>query len=92
MGNGSNEPVQFTRGDAERLGNIEIRHNDLHKKMDLMAMKIDVFLNTHRITHKVLETAVGKNSRFRRTFMKITLYVLSPSGVIMVVAKAFGWF
>jgi hypothetical protein len=92
MGNGTNEPIQFTRGDAERIANTEIRHNELHDKVDLMTEILNAFLETHRIEHTELNAKVHRNSRFRRGIIKVALWTLTPTGTLAIVARAFGWF
>ncbi len=88
MGNGENEPIQFTRGDADRITRIDGKQDDLHTKLDDIVDKLSEFAKSYN----TLKVTVNRNRRFRRTFVKIALYVLSPSGLIIVAAKAFGWF
>lgn len=92
MGNGDNESIQFTRGDAERLCNIETRHDELHDKVDLMTKSLNAFLKAHRIEHTELNAKVHRNSRFRRGVIKTALWTLTPTGTLAIVARAFGWF
>ena len=88
MGNGKNQPIQFTRGDAERIERIDGRQDELHIKVDDIVDRMDEFTRDY----VTLRATVGKNRRFRRTFIKIALYVLSPSGMFAITAKALGWF
>jgi len=92
MGNGDTESIQFTRGDAERIVNIEIRHGELHDKVDLMTENLNVFLEAHRVMHTELNVKVHRNTRFRRTVIKVGLWALAPTGTFAAVARAFGWF
>ena len=92
MGNGGNESIQFTRGDAERLGKIEIRHDELHEKVDLMMEKIDTYSEAHRTEHAKLAAEVRRNARFRRGVVKTTLWAVTPTGVFAVIARVCGWF
>lgn len=94
MGNGSNEPIQFTRADAERLKTIEIRHDQSHAKLDTLITKIDRFLSVHVTNHIDLDKRVASNTRFRRNIIKVTLWVFSTStglGLLAAGAKAAGW-
>lgn len=88
MSNGKNEPIQFTRGDAERIERIDGKQDEIHNKVDGIIDRLDEF---HEV-YVTLRSTVDKNARFRRTFIKITLYVLSPTGIFAIMAKAFGWF
>lgn len=88
MGNGPNEPVQFTRGDAVRLGNIEIKHDDLHGKIDSIIERLDAF---HK-AHNSLKSKVDANTRFRRVLVKVSAWAIPSSATCVAVAKALGWF
>ncbi len=95
MSNGHNEPVQFTRGDAERLKAIETTQGLSNTKLDAMDGKLDSFINAHIAKHEALEDKVGINSRFRRVIMRIVWTVISTGGItglLATVAEAFGWF
>ncbi len=94
MGNGLNEPVEFTRGDAERLQAIEVKQNTAYAKLDTLADKFDYFITTHTQQHVEIERRVDHNSRFRRNTVSVLLWVFSSGVALALLAtgvKAMGW-
>ncbi|MFA7286925.1 MAG: hypothetical protein WC052_04680 [Patescibacteria group bacterium] len=94
MSNGSNEPIEFTRGDAERLIVIETKQTATNEKLDDLATGISTFMNDYSLHHVALEKAVAANTRFRKTTIRILLWVISTSGglgLLAAVAEAAGW-
>ena len=94
MANGRNEPVEFTRGDAERLRTIEVKQNTGHDKLDSLSNKLEFFITTHQSQHIDLDKRVSRNSRFIRIVTKVAIWVFTTSsglGLIAMGAKAFGW-
>lgn len=94
MANGKNEPIQFTRGDAERLVKVEDGMKDNGKKLDSVVEKIGEFVDAHIDKHDDLEKVVEANVRFRRLFTKILLWVISTSGgigIIFFFVERAGW-
>lgn len=84
MGNGKNEPVEFTRGDAETLVKI-------HDKIE----QITEFIADHMIKHDTQDEEVESNTRFRKTTLKIMVWIFTSSaglGLLAAGAKATGWF
>lgn len=84
MGNGLNEPIQFTRGDAERLRVIEKSHDELHKKHD-------AFMEVLHDNLRELQKQIDSNTRFRRVLTKVALWVITPgagiSGIIALILE-----
>ena len=94
MGNGNNEPIQFTRGDAERLKVIETNQNGLNTKVDGITKNLDSYFKIHATQHEALNKHVKNNSRFRKTLIRISLWIFSSGGgigVFIFLAKQFGW-
>lgn len=94
MGNGHNEPVKFTRGDAERLRAIEIQHGESHSKIKEIAGKIDTFLTVHDKRHTATDKEVANNTRFRKNAVRVLLWIFTTSsgvGLLAATAKAMGW-
>lgn len=95
MGNGTNEPVQFTRGDAERLAIVVKSHASLHRKMDELLKEWRDYRDVHATEHETLKEKVEENARFRRTVTRVLLFFFTTStglGLIAAGAKALGWF
>jgi len=83
MANGVNEPIEFTRGDAERIARIEI-----------MLTNVTNFIGKHIIIHETIKTSIDSNSRFRKISVKIMLWIFTTSaglGLLAVGAEAIGW-
>jgi len=93
MGNGENQEVQFTRGDAERLKTIEINQNDMHEKLDAFINKINSYMDLHNTRHLLLNDHINKNVRFRKGFIKVLLWLTSSAGLaaIIFVIQSLGW-
>lgn len=94
LGNGHDEPVQFTRGDAERLRTIEVQHKATHKKLDSLTSAFNKFLVAHDTAHDNLNKALEKNTRFRRVTLRILLWTITSGtglAVLAAGAKTIGW-
>jgi hypothetical protein len=94
MGNGKNEPVEFTRGDAERLRVIELKQHQVHTKMGSLVLKIEQHLAKHDEVHISVDRRVAKNSQYRRTTTRIFVWVVSTGGglgLLATGARAMGW-
>jgi hypothetical protein len=94
MSNGSNEPVEFTRNDAERLKIIEVKQSESHTKLDNIDKKLDAFLLAHVTKHSELDKRVEENARFRRVVVRVLLWVFTTGtglGLLAAGTKAMGW-
>ena len=94
MANGHNEPVKFTRGDAERLRVIEVDQQTSHAKLDKLIEKIDSFIKVHDEKHDKLNEQIGTNTRFVCIVKRVCIWALSVSGglgLLATIAKASGW-
>lgn len=94
MANGKNEPIEFTRGDAERLRTIEVTQESLHEKLDIVIDKFDHFVTSHQEQHFELNRRIASNSRFRKTLIKVALWIFTAGGsmsLLTVGARAIGW-
>lgn len=94
MGNGSNEPVEFTRNDAERLKVIEVKQSESHNKLDSISAKLDAFLLAHVTKHVELDKRIEENARFRRIVVRVLVWMFTTSaglGLLAAGAKAVGW-
>jgi len=94
MSGGANEPIEFTRGDAERLKGIEVIQKTTCKKIDILFTKIDAFSIAHTGKHVEIDKQIEKNARFRRIVIKALLWVFSTSagiGILTAGIKATGW-
>lgn len=94
MGNGQNESIGFTRGDAERLKEIEVKQDAGHAKLDLLYNKLDQFVSAHVGRHEELEKGIAANTRFRKYTVRALLWIFTTStglGLLAAGAKAMGW-
>lgn len=84
MANGKNEPVQFTRGDAERLQSIATVQQALCKKSDTIIIELQKYTQE-----------VKANTRFRKAAVKILLWVVTPgvglSGLVLLIIQMITW-
>jgi len=90
MANGNNEPLHFTRNDAERLKAIEILQTSAEKKLTHLCNTIHQFMNNHKDTTK----QVVLNTNFRKTTKKVLLWFFTSSifiGVLVSIARSMGW-
>ena len=94
MGNGTKEPVEFTRGDSDRLCIIEVQQKETITKVDILATKIDIFLQTHATEHSVLRKQIDTNSRFRHTVKHVLFWLISSSvglALCREIVRSVGW-
>lgn len=83
MKTGKNEPVAFTRDDAERLRAIEVKQDITLK-----------YLHKLQYANEDIVKAVRKNTHFRNTTTRILLWFLpTGAGLALLAAgvKAMGW-
>jgi hypothetical protein len=90
MGNGSNEKIEFTRGDAERLKEIENKVKTTNRAVGFLRTE----LKEHGALHTQLNEDVSANNRFRRIVVRICIWLVTSavgSGILASIAKAAGW-
>lgn len=88
MANGKDEPVIFTRGDAERLVRIETGMSEGNRLSEELKSTMSAFITAHEIKHKAMQDEVDANSRFRKMTIRIVLWVLGGTVSTGAVVKA----
>lgn len=93
MGNGENEPIQFTRGDADRLTRLEDHTKKLSSSIGNFIVKIEKYIDSHEQDNEETKDEVDANTRFRKTFKTVALWLVSSSAGILLlktIAESFG--
>ena len=88
--NGPNEPIEFTRGDAERLARMEQSQESVHTKLE----RIFSYFKKTDTRYDTLKETVDSNARFRRVVVRVFVWIFTTSaglGLIAAGAKAMGW-
>jgi len=79
MANGQNEPIEFTRGDAERLVRVETGQSDLSDKLDMLQKEWREYRAQHGESHQKIARDTSDNTRFRLRTKRIFLWIITPS-------------
>ncbi len=91
---GKDEPIEFTRGDAERLRGIEDSQHITCRKIDKIITKVNNIISTQTVECVRMTKQIDKNTRFRRIIIRVLLWIITTStslGIIAAGAKAMNW-
>lgn len=88
------EPIEFTRGDAERLRGIEDSQRSTCHKIDKIIAKVDNIISTQTVECVRMTKQIDKNTRFRHVITRILIWAITTGtslGIIAAGAKAMNW-
>ena len=94
MGNGSKEPLHFTRDDAERLKAIEVLQTSIEKKLTALCDNFSSFVIIHNTLHTKINEQIIVNTNFRKMTKKILIWFFTSSiflGALVSIAGTIGW-
>jgi hypothetical protein len=92
MANGQNEPIEFTRGDAERLVTIENGQTELGDSFDAFQQEWRAYRAQHGESHQCLSRETNANTRFRLRTKRVFLWIITPGaglGIAWEIVRGF---